>query len=143
MISLLFNRLLAANDGLASRFAKRLQFPSYSAEELGRIGEVIAKARDSELSSEALQLLIQACDRLYHMESTDQNGQPRRGVDLAGNGRFIRNIVEAAEEEREFRLSNDESLDLSQVDESVLMRIEAPDMHIALGSVLSSLGLGG
>jgi type VII secretion ATPase EccA len=137
------NRLLAANDGLASRFAKRLQFPSYSAEELGRIGEVIAKARDSELSSEALQLLIQACDRLYHMESTDQNGQPRRGVDLAGNGRFIRNIVEAAEEEREFRLSNDESLDLSQVDESVLMRIEAPDMHIALGSVLSSLGLGG
>ena len=98
--------------------------------------------RDSELAGEALQSLIQACDRLYHMESTDQNGQPRRGVDLAGNGRFIRNIIEAAEEEREFRLANDDSLDLSEVDESVLMRIEAPDMATALKTVLSSLGLG-
>jgi len=136
------NRLLAANDGLASRFAKRLQFPSYTATELGEIGDVIAKARDSELGREAQQLLIQACERLYSMESTDQNGQPRRGVDLAGNGRFIRNIVEAAEEEREFRLANDDSLDLTDIDESVLMRIETPDMAAALATVLSSLGLG-
>ncbi|MCX4093025.1 type VII secretion AAA-ATPase EccA [Nocardia sp. alder85J] len=135
------DRLLAANDGLASRFAKRLQFPSYTAAELGRIGEVIAAARDSELSEGALELLIAACDRLYTLESTDQNGQPRRGVDLAGNGRFIRNIVEAAEEEREFRLANDDSLDLSAADASVLMRIEAPDMRTALDNVLASLGL--
>ncbi|GAA5063081.1 type VII secretion AAA-ATPase EccA [Nocardia callitridis] len=136
------NRLLAANDGLASRFAKRLQFPSYSAEELGQIGEVIAKSRDSALSDEAKQRLIQACGRLYEMESTDQNGQPRRGIDLAGNGRFIRNIVESAEEEREFRLANDDSLDLTEVDDSVLMRIEEQDMSSALETVLTSLGLG-
>ncbi|MFF0491325.1 type VII secretion AAA-ATPase EccA [Nocardia sp. NPDC003482] len=136
------DRLLAANDGLASRFSKRLQFPSYTAEELGRIGQVIAKARDSELSAEAQSALVEVCSRLYAMESTDQSGQPRRGVDLAGNGRFVRNVIEAAEEEREFRLANDESLDLSQVDESVLMRIEEPDMRTALETVLTSLGLG-
>jgi type VII secretion ATPase EccA len=136
------NRLLAANDGLASRFAKRLQFPSYTAEELGRIGEVIAKSRDSELAEGATAQLVQACGRLYGMESTDQSGQPRRGVDLAGNGRFIRNVIEAAEEEREFRLANDDSLDLSEVDESVLMRIEGPDMQAALETILASLGLG-
>ncbi|MFD4405884.1 type VII secretion AAA-ATPase EccA [Nocardia sp. NPDC058499] len=137
------DRLLAANDGLASRFAKRLQFPSYSATELGRIGEVIATKRDSDLSEEALKVLIQACDRLYAMESTDQSGQPRRGVDVAGNGRFIRNVVEAAEEEREFRLANDENLDLTDIDEAVLRRIEEPDMRLALATILDSLGIGG
>lgn len=137
------DRLLAANDGLASRFAKRLQFPSYSATELGRIGEVIATKRDSDLSEEALKVLIQACDRLYAMESTDQSGQPRRGVDLAGNGRFIRNVIEAAEEEREFRLANDENLDLNDIDEAVLRRIEEPDMRLALATILDSLGIGG
>ncbi|MFC3964572.1 type VII secretion AAA-ATPase EccA [Nocardia jiangsuensis] len=134
------DRLLAANDGLASRFAKRLQFPSYTPEELGQIGRLIAGSRDSELSEGALELLEQACEQLYTTERVDQSGQPRRGIDLAGNGRFIRNIVEAAEEEREFRLANDETLDLSAVDESVLMRIEAPDMRAALTGVLSSLG---
>lgn len=136
------DRLLAANDGLASRFSKRLQFPSYSATELGQIGEVIAKKRDSDLSEEALKVLIRACDRLYAMESTDQSGQPRRGVDLAGNGRFIRNVIEAAEEEREFRLANDETLDLTDIDESVLRRIEEPDMRLALATILESLNIG-
>ncbi|WP_328390925.1 type VII secretion AAA-ATPase EccA [Nocardia sp. NBC_00416] len=136
------DRLLTANDGLASRFAKRLQFPSYSATELGQIAEVIAKKRDSDVSEEALKVLIRACDHLYAMESTDQSGQPRRGVDMAGNGRFIRNVIEAAEEEREFRLANDESLDLTEIDEAVLRRIEEPDMRLALGTVLDSLNIG-
>ncbi|MGW6724427.1 type VII secretion AAA-ATPase EccA [Nocardia sp. NPDC055029] len=135
------DRLLAANDGLASRFAKRLQFPSYTAEELGRIGEVIAKSRDSVLSEGALAQLVQACDGLYNSERVDQSGQQRRGIDLAGNGRFIRNVIESAEEEREFRLANDDSLDLDAVDESVLMRIEEADMAAALTGVLASLGV--
>ncbi|KAF0848259.1 type VII secretion AAA-ATPase EccA [Nocardia caishijiensis] len=135
------DRLLAANDGLASRFSKRLQFPSYTPEELGQIGQVIAKKRDSQLSDDAAALLVEACGHLYAQESTDQSGQPRRGVDLAGNGRFIRNVIEAAEEEREFRLANDDSIDLSAVDESVLMRIEEPDMRTALTSLLSTLNV--
>ncbi|KIA61580.1 type VII secretion AAA-ATPase EccA [Nocardia vulneris] len=137
------DRLLAANDGLASRFSKRVQFPSYTPEELGEIGKVIAHKRDSELSDEALELLVIACTKLYSLQSTDQSGQPRRGVDLAGNGRFIRNVVEAAEEEREFRLANDESLDLANIDESMLMRIEAPDMHTALSGIIASLNVKG
>ncbi|WP_067695611.1 type VII secretion AAA-ATPase EccA [Nocardia jejuensis] len=135
------DRFLASNDGLASRFAKRLQFPSYTAPELGEIGKVIAVKRDSELSDGALEQLVQTCQKLYELESTDQSGQPRKGVDVAGNGRFIRNLIEAAEEEREFRLANDESIDLSAIDESALMRIEAPDMKAALTTMLTSLGL--
>ncbi|NKY88788.1 type VII secretion AAA-ATPase EccA [Nocardia veterana] len=135
------DRFLAANDGLASRFSKRLQFPSYTAAELGQIGRLVAAKRDSELSEDALRLLVDACETLYQVESTDQSGQVRRGVDQAGNGRFIRNVIEAAEEEREFRLANDDSVDLSAVDESVLMRIEASDMRTALTGLIGSLGL--
>ncbi|WP_069161888.1 type VII secretion AAA-ATPase EccA [Nocardia altamirensis] len=134
------DRLLASNDGLASRFAKRLQFPSYTAPELGQIGQLIAKARDSQLSDEAMQLLIKACEGLYQSERVDQSGQQRRGIDLAGNGRFVRNVIESAEEEREFRLANDDSLDLTAIDESMLMRIEAPDMQAALAGILATLG---
>ncbi|MFQ6324601.1 type VII secretion AAA-ATPase EccA [Nocardia sp. CWNU-33] len=133
------DRLLASNDGLASRFSKRVKFDSYTPVELGEIGQFIARKRDSDLSEDALTLLIQACTKLYDQESTDQNGQPRRGVDLAGNGRFIRNLIESAEEEREFRLASDENLDLTDIDEAVLMRIEADDMRNALSNVLSTL----
>ncbi|GAB2689029.1 type VII secretion AAA-ATPase EccA [Nocardia thraciensis] len=136
------DRLLQANDGLSSRFSKRLQFPSYKPEELGRIAELIAESRDSELSEEAQTLLVRACDQLYNLESTDQSGAPRRGVDLAGNGRFVRNVIEAAEEEREFRLANDDSLDLSAADETLLMRIEAADMRAALTEIMASLNVG-
>ncbi|WP_431953554.1 type VII secretion AAA-ATPase EccA [Nocardia lijiangensis] len=133
------DRFLASNDGLASRFAKRVKFDSYTPEELGEIGRFIARKRDSSLSDEAQTQLVASCGELYQREVIDQSGENRRGIDLAGNGRFIRNVIEAAEEEREFRLANDDSLDLSAVDDSVLMRIEAEDMRNALENVLGTL----
>ncbi|WP_227984289.1 type VII secretion AAA-ATPase EccA [Nocardia spumae] len=133
------DRFLASNDGLASRFAKRVKFESYTPEELGRIGQFIASKRDSEVAEDALVLLQAACGELYARDVVDQSGEQRRGVDLAGNGRFIRNVIEAAEEEREFRLATDDSIDLTAIDESVLMRIEGADMAKALEGVLGGL----
>ncbi|MEV5649098.1 type VII secretion AAA-ATPase EccA [Nocardia sp. NPDC052254] len=133
------DRFLASNDGLASRFAKRVKFDSYTPEELSRIGQFIASKRDSEVAEDALGLLAAACGELYARDVVDQSGEQRRAVDLAGNGRFIRNVIEAAEEEREFRLATDESIDLSAVDETVLMRIEGADMAKALDGVLGGL----
>jgi type VII secretion ATPase EccA len=133
------DRFLASNDGLASRFAKRVKFDSYTPDELGQIGQFIAHRRDSEVSEQALTLLQQACGELYERYVVDQSGAQHRAVDLAGNGRFIRNIIEAAEEEREFRLATDDSIDLAAADAAVLMRIEAADMQAALDGVLSTL----
>jgi type VII secretion ATPase EccA len=133
------DRFLASNDGLASRFAKRVKFDSYSPEELCDIGRFIARNRDSSVSEDAVDILRAACAELYAAERTDQSGLPRRGVDLAGNGRFIRNVIETAEEEREYRLAMDESLDPRSLDEVTLMRIEADDMRKALEMVLATL----
>ncbi|MFI6999097.1 type VII secretion AAA-ATPase EccA [Nocardia sp. NPDC050175] len=133
------DRFLASNDGLASRFSKRVKFDSYSPTELCDIGTFIAGKRDSTISDDAIELLRSACTELYNAERTDQSGLPRRGVDIAGNGRFIRNIVETAEEEREYRLAMDDTLDLRALDQETLMRIEAADMRQALDSVLATL----
>ncbi|MRH89344.1 type VII secretion AAA-ATPase EccA [Nocardia sp. SYP-A9097] len=133
------DRFLASNDGLASRFAKRVKFDSYSPDELCEIGDFIARKRDSTVSDEALELLRAACAELYEAERTDQSGLPRRGVDIAGNGRFIRNVIESAEEEREYRLAMDDTLDLRGLDQDTLMRIEADDMSKALQAVLATL----
>lgn len=133
------DRFLQSNEGLASRFTKRIRFGSYDARELGDIGRLIARTRDSELSEAAYDELVSTCVTLCQNESLDASGQPCRGIDLAGNGRFVRNVIEAAEEEREFRLSENHGADVSALDEAALMRIELPDMQAALKQVLGML----
>ncbi|WP_040510256.1 type VII secretion AAA-ATPase EccA [Gordonia soli] len=130
------DRFLSANEGLASRFARRVRFDSYTPSELARIGEHIARRRDSLLTPEALVELELGCTPLYH-EVRDSGSTVRRAIDGAGNGRFIRNIIEAAEEEREYRLSA--SADVSALSPDDLMRIEATDIATALSGVLSGL----
>jgi hypothetical protein len=51
----------------------------------------------------------------------------------------VRNVIEAAEEEREYRLSESHGLNLQDLDEAQLMRIELPDMQTALKHVLGML----
>jgi type VII secretion ATPase EccA len=134
------DRFLASNEGLASRFTKRIRFPSYTASELGDIGRLVAKARDSELSADAYDELVAECTRLCAEESTDNDGKIRKSVDLAGNGRFVRNVIEAAEEERAYRLTEGSDSAL-HFDEQELMRIEGSDMKAALSSILQTLNL--
>ena len=133
------DRFLDANEGLASRFAKRVRFASYDADELTRIAELIAGKRDSDLSPEAADEIRSVCARLHGTFRADGSGQQRRAIDLAGNGRFVRNLIESAEEEREFRLSSDTSIDVTELDEAALRRIEAADLQAAVRSVLSTM----
>ncbi len=130
------DRLLSSNDGLASRFARRVRFESYTPDELARIGDFIARRRDSLLTHESVIELEQACTPLYHDVRQSPSGI-RRASDVAGNGRFIRNIVEAAEEEREYRLSASD--DLASLSQDDLMRIEVDDIRTALRNVLAGL----
>jgi type VII secretion ATPase EccA len=135
------DRFLASNDGLSSRFTKRIRFPSYTPTELGDIGRLIAKARDSELAPDAYDELVRACTRLCAEESPDQDGNFRKNIDLAGNGRFVRNIIEVAEEERAYRLTEGPDAAAGSIDEAALMTIEQPDIRAALAGILQTLNL--
>ena len=133
------DRFLASNEGLSSRFSKRIRFQSYTPDELAQIAKVIASSRDSDLSDEALDAIHAACLPLHEDSRTDESGNVRRAIDAAGNGRFIRNLVEAAEEEREHRLSSAAGVDLTTLDEDDLRRIESADMKIAIDTVMAAL----
>lgn len=130
------DRFLASNEGMASRFTKRIRFASYNPTELGDIGRLIAKTRDSELTEAAYGELVSACEVLYRNQSADDTGALRREIDLMGNGRFVRNVIESAEEEREYRLSERADVDVEDLNETELMRIELGDMRAALENVL-------
>lgn len=132
------DRFLASNDGLASRFSRRIRFDSYTPAELARIAEVIARKRDSVLSPAAMESLADRCAPLCATTGVDRHGSPRRRIDLAGNGRFVRNVVEAAEEEREYRLTSGD-VDVAALDEDQLMRIESSDVVAAIDNVLGML----
>ncbi len=126
------DRFLGANDGLASRFSRRIRFASYSPTELADIGSHIAAGRDSALTTDALVELERACAALCSEIRPTASGL-RRGIDIVGNGRFIRNVIETAEEEREFRLSDRD--DLGTLTHEDLMCIDAADIRAALAQL--------
>ncbi|GAA4680849.1 AAA family ATPase [Gordonia humi] len=119
------DRLLAANEGLASRFARRIGFGSYSPSELVQIAESMTRARDGRLTADAADLLESSFERLC---STRVGG--RSGIDVAGNGRHVRNVIEAAEEEREHRLAS--STDPDALTDADLMSLTGDDIRTAL-----------
>ncbi len=123
------DRFLASNDGLASRFTKRIRFSSYGGDELVQIADHIAQKKDSLLSEQAREVLRERCDQLA---SQTKNG--RRLIDLAGNGRFIRNVVESAEAERDYRFTRD-NVDIAALSNEELMTIDAFDIAAALAGL--------
>ncbi|MFE3460579.1 AAA family ATPase [Nocardiopsis aegyptia] len=85
---------LASNPGLASRFATRITFPSYTADELTRIAESLVAQRGDVLDPEAARALRHGFDQAVRREA----------VDDLGNGRYARSVVEKAAQARDVRV---------------------------------------
>jgi type VII secretion ATPase EccA len=131
---------LDANTGLASRFTNTIEFPSYNAGELVGIGEVMADVTQHKFTPDAQQLLIEICDVLYSTQvlpiPRHRDGpQPtikRPLLDIAGNGRFMRNVIEQTTLAQEFRI--DSALDQGLKPDMSILTLE--DVKPALGGVL-------
>lgn len=128
------DRLLETNEGLRSRFATRIEFDTYSPEELLEIANVIAAADDSALTAEAAENFLQAAKQL---EQRMLRG--RRALDVAGNGRYARQLVEASEQCRDMRLA--QVLDIDTLDEDRLREINGSDMAEAIAAVHAHLNM--
>ncbi|WP_159942736.1 MULTISPECIES: AAA family ATPase [unclassified Nocardiopsis] len=85
---------LASNPGLASRFATRIHFPSYSADELFRIAESLVRQRGDILEEDAARTLRRRFDQVVQREVVDE----------LGNGRFARSVVDKAAQARDVRV---------------------------------------
>ncbi len=79
------DKLLDSNPGLRSRFSNRVAFPDYSVAELGHVFAAMAEAGDYSLSEEVLETARLELDRLRVLAG-----------DHWGNGRDVRNLLEAA-----------------------------------------------
>jgi type VII secretion ATPase EccA len=130
------DRLLETNDGLRSRFATRIEFDSYSPEEIVDIAKVIAAGNDSTLSDEAAKQVLEAATLLSQSSSGS-----KPALDVAGNGRYARQLVEAGEQTRDMRLAR--SLDFDSLGVEQLSEISGDDMAAAITSVHGRLNISG
>lgn len=106
------DRLLATNPGLASRFGRRLDFPDYSASELGRIFQAMCDANGYSLPAATRARLLAG---FQHLRS--------RRDEKFGNGRLARNVFETAIR----RLAN-RIADIAPLTADLLATIEPADV---------------
>ncbi|OBG37687.1 type VII secretion AAA-ATPase EccA [Mycobacterium sp. E3198] len=135
------DKFLDTNEGLRSRFTRNIDFPSYTPGELVEIAHKMAEQRDSVFEPAALDHMEALFSKLATESTPDANGISRRNLDIAGNGRFVRNIVERSEEEREFRLDHSEHAGTGEFSDEELMTITDCDVEKSVEPLLRGLGL--
>ena len=85
---------LVSNPGLASRFATRLKFPSYSPPEMMALADAALDRRGEVLDPDARPVLWRTLEEVGR----------RRMTDDLGNGRFVRSLLEKAGQARDVRV---------------------------------------
>ncbi|HTX86348.1 MAG TPA: AAA family ATPase [Streptosporangiaceae bacterium] len=85
---------LASNPGLNSRFSVRVKFPSYSPAELMALTEQAVLDKGELLDPDARPVLRQTFEEIGR----------RRLADELGNGRFVRNLLARAGQQRDVRV---------------------------------------
>jgi hypothetical protein len=128
-------RFLAENPGLKSRFSSSLSFNTYSPDEMWRILTGMARKEGRTVDPSVEQKFKQIIEIMW---GTDQRGQ--RVLDVAGNGRFARNVFEQAQGLSSRRLMSG-GADLSSLTNEQFLELTAEDILGASASILKGFGI--
>ena len=110
-------QFLSRNVGLESRIPHWIRFPDYSTEELMEIFKMMLSERKMVVTEEATRHVNHILDRI-------------RYKDNFGNGRFVRNLIERAEQNQSVRLLNSEK-EVSEISKEDLFLLIKEDFEIA------------
>jgi SpoVK/Ycf46/Vps4 family AAA+-type ATPase len=116
---------LASNPGMASRFATRLKFPSYTPAEMLALAESALDRRGEELDPDARPALWRTLEEVGRRRITDE----------LGNGRFVRTLLEKAGQARDVRVMTG----TTEPAPHDLVTIRASDLEQAYGELTSRL----
>src|SRR5215471_7471089 len=116
---------LASNPGLASRFATRLKFPSYSPAEMMALAQTVIGRRGDQLDPDARPVLYRKLEEVGR----------RRMTDDLGNGRFVRSLIEKAGQARDVRVITS----TPNPEEQDLLTITAGDLEQGYAELTSRL----
>ncbi|MCL2582063.1 MAG: AAA family ATPase [Streptosporangiales bacterium] len=116
---------LSTNPGLASRFATRIRFPSYSPDELMSLADLQVTGRGEMLGTDARPVLRQMLDEVGRRRMTDE----------LGNGRFVRTLMEKSGQARDVRVMGT----VGDPTAEDLITISGPDVSKAFGELTSRL----
>ena len=105
-------RLIEANEGLRSRFPIVIEFPDYTGDELIGIGEAMLADRGLCMEASAVERFRDACRHLALHGNR-------------GNGRLVRNLVDAIQRRQSRRL-----ISVSDPTPEMLRTIVASDVHL-------------
>lgn len=105
-------RVLESNRGLQGRFSTVIEFNSYPPDKLIEIAQAIIAHNHSGAEPGALQDVLTApFTRFYTEQHRTEDGDTVRTIDVLNNGRFVRNIIEAAERVRDLRVMSEFGID--------------------------------
>lgn len=128
-------RFLGENPGLKSRFAYSLSFATYSPDEMWRILTGMAKKEGRTVDPSVEDKFKQIIEVMW---GTDQRGQ--RVLDVAGNGRFARNVFEQAQGLSSRRLMSG-GTDLTALTDEQFLQLHADDVLGAASNILKGFGI--
>ena len=129
-------RSLGMNGDLLSRFTTRIDFETYTPEDLADIAEVLATADGLHLEPEAKAAIVDAVRRMARV--TDENGTSM--IDIAGNGRFARNVIVRAAGARWQQIGVGE---IAALNDKELRTLNESDVSAAVSDIRAELVIGG
>ncbi|MEN3225334.1 MULTISPECIES: AAA family ATPase [Mycolicibacterium] len=128
-------RFLGENPGLKSRFAYSMMFNTYSPDEMWRILTGMA-AKEGRAVDPAVEGRFKQIIEI--MWDTDAKGD--RVLDVAGNGRFARNVFEQAQGLSSRRLMSG-GVDLTSLTNEQFMQLSSEDVLGASANILKGFGI--